>query len=85
MENLVLKSLDANAGHEFLGGQTAAQRLEALQQQRQDFRALMQNFQSAFIRMSPDEQVSYVERVKVYGEVAAMQWLQERSGATKRP
>lgn len=78
VETTILKSLDPAAHYDFLGGQTIAQRLEGLRQQRQDVRALMQGFQSAFLGMSPDERVSYVERVKVYGEVPAMRWLQER-------
>jgi len=81
-ETLVLRALDPDTRYDFLGGQTAAQRLEGLSQQRHDFRALMRDFNGAFLRMSPAEQVSYVERVKVYGEVAAMRWLQERSAAT---
>ena len=85
MESMVLKSLDPDVGYDFLGGQTTAQRLEGLRQQRQDLRALMQDFQGAFLGMSPDERVSFVERVKVYGEVPALRWLQERAAATRPP
>ncbi len=84
-ETVVLRAMDPDTSYDFLGGQTAAQRLEGLSQQRQEFRALMRDFHGAFLRMSPDEQVSYVERVKVYGEVAAMRWLQERAAATGTP
>lgn len=84
-EAAVLKSLDPNTRYDFLGSQTPAQRLETLNQQRQDVRTLIKDFTAGFLRMSPDERVSYVERVKVYGEVAAMRWLQERTAATGTP
>ena len=84
-EAVVLESLDPNASYDFLGGQTPAQRLEGLNQQRQDARTLMKDFQAAFLKMTPDDRVSYVERVKVYGEVAAMKWLQGRTAAPPAP
>ena len=78
-ENIVLKSLDQNAAYDFLGGKTPAQRLEELKQQKLETRARTENFSRAFMKMNEQEMVSYVERVKVYGEVAAMRWLQQQN------
>lgn len=80
-EAIVLKPLDQNTAYDFLGGKTPAQRLEELKQQKLETRARTESFTSAFSRLSEQEMVSYVERVKVYGEVAAMRWLQQQNAA----
>jgi len=80
-ENIVLKSLDQNTAYDFLGGKTPAQRSEELKQQKLETRARTESFTSAFMKMNEQEMVSYVERVKVYGEVAAMRWLQQQNAA----
>jgi len=80
-EAIVLKSLEQNSAYDFLGGKTPAQRLEELKQQKLETRAQAEGFTAAFMKMNEQEMVSYVERVKVYGEVAAMRWLQQQNAA----
>jgi len=81
-EAIALKSLDQNTSYDFLGGKTPAQRLEELKQQKLAFRELSLNFSSAFINATEGERASYTERVKIYGEVAAMRWLQQQHPAS---
>lgn len=77
-ETIALKSLDQNTSYDFLGGETPEQRLEELKQQRLAFRELTQFFSVTFPQMTETERNSYTERVKIYGEAAAIRWLQQQ-------
>jgi hypothetical protein len=81
MERIALQSLDQNTSYDFLGGKTAAQRTEELKQRKLEFHALSESLTLAMLKMTAEERMSYSERVKVYGEVAAMRWLQQRNAA----
>jgi hypothetical protein len=81
-EAIALKSLDQNTSYDFLGGKTPGQRLEELKQQKLAFRELTQTMGPQFITLPEDEQKSYFDRVKIYGEVAAMRWLQQQHPAS---
>jgi hypothetical protein len=72
-ENLVLAALDQNASYAFLGGETPSQRLAELQQQKAAIRELAKH-QNVFMSLDPQQQASYWERMKIYGELPAMQW-----------
>lgn len=74
-ENIVLSKLDPNTSYDFLDGQTPAQVLQQLKDQRASERELIGNFSAAYPLMTPDEMTSYAERSKIYGEIPAMQWL----------
>ena len=80
-ETIALRSLDQNTSYEFLGGKTPGERLEELKAQKLTVRALSVNFSSAFGNATEAERDTYTERVKIYGEVAAMQWLQQQHPA----
>ena len=74
-ENIVLSKLDPNTIYDFLNGQTPAQVLQQLKDQRASDRELIGNFSAAYSLLTQDEMTSYVERMKIYGETAAMQWV----------
>src|SRR5205085_12376794 len=80
-ENIVLQALDQNAPYDFLGGETPAQRLAELKQQKTAIRDLT-TVSGTIPTLSETEQASYWERVKVYGELPAMRWLQQQTVAT---
>jgi hypothetical protein len=76
-EKIVLSKLDQNTSYDFLDGQTPAQAVEALKQQKTDLRKLMTDFAPAQLQMmqSESETASYMKRMEIYGEVEAMKWL----------
>lgn len=78
IQAISLQQLDQNTGYSFLGGETPAQRSQELKQQRAALRELSQSFQSIAPTLSEAEMVSYAERAKIYGEAAAMRWLQQQ-------
>jgi hypothetical protein len=80
-ETIVLQSLDQNASYDFLGGQTPAQRLAELKQQKTSIAALSKNQMSVF-SLPPDQMNIYWERIKIYGEVEALRWLQQQTTTT---
>ena len=75
IENISLRQLDQNTSYDFLDGQTPAQVLQQLKDQKTALRNLSQNFQAAYPSLTPDEMTSYIERSKIYGETAAAQWV----------
>ena len=83
-ESIALKSLNQTEPYDFLGGKTPAQRLDELKQQKVSFRELTATLQPSFYSLPEAEQNSYIDRVKIYGEVAAMRWLQQRYGTNAR-
>ena len=85
VENIVLQSLDQNTPYDFLGGQTPAQRVAAIKAQKQAFKESVANSTPLMPFMSDAEMVNYIERVKVYGEVPAMQWLRQQHPVTPGP
>ena len=80
-ETIALQALDQNTSYDFLGGKTAGQRLEEIRQQKLDFRALASSFNPAFAAATEAEKDNYTERMKIYGEIAAMRWLQQQHAA----
>jgi hypothetical protein len=75
IENISLRQLNQNTSYDFLDGQTPAQVLQQLKDQKTALRNLSQNFQAAYPNLTPDEMTSYIERSKNYGETAAAQWV----------
>jgi hypothetical protein len=76
-EKIILSQLDQNTAYDFLGGQTPAQVSETLKQQKDELRKLMKDVSPAQLQMlkSDSETASYVQRLKIYGEIEAMKWL----------
>lgn len=79
---IVVSTLDQNTSYDFLGGQTPAQWMNGLRQQRVAIRDLAQNAQQVLPNLDEDQLNSYWERVKIYGELNAMQWLKEQQAVT---
>jgi hypothetical protein len=75
IENVAMSQLDQNAGYDFLNGETPAQVLQENKQQKITFQQLNQNFRAVYPSLTDDEMASYLQRSKIYGEAAAMQWV----------
>ena len=74
-EAVVLRQLDQNNRYDFLGGQTPAQVLQQLKDQKKTFRELAGKFSAAYPSMAEEEIASYLQRQKIYGEAEAMRWV----------
>jgi len=70
-----LRQLDQNTSYDFLNGQTPAQVLQQLKDQKTTLKELSSNASAAYPLMTQEEMVNYAERIKIYGETAAQQWL----------
>jgi hypothetical protein len=79
---IVMESLDQNTSYDFLGGETPAQRLTEMRQERGTIRDLTKSFSAAFDTANDDHLNGYWERAKVYGELPAMRWLVQQNAAT---
>jgi hypothetical protein len=75
IEAISLNQLGRNTSYDFLDGQTPAQVLQQLKDQKQSYRQIATQFSAAYLQMSPDEMVDYSERMKIYGELPAMNWV----------
>ena len=76
-EQVMLRQLDKNTTYDFLGGKTPAQVSAELKQQKKDFIQGFPNFQAVEGQMTDAEMASYVQRMKIYGETAALKWAAE--------
>jgi hypothetical protein len=79
---IVLESLDQNKSYDFLGGETPAQRLAEVKQDRTSFQDLSKAFESAASVARDDQMNAYWERMKIYGGAPAMRWLVQQTAAT---
>jgi hypothetical protein len=77
-EAIGLQNLNQSTSYEFLGGKTPAERTDELKQERASIKELTKGLHPVFSAMSEAERVSYWERVKIYGELEAMRWLQQQ-------
>ena len=75
-ERIVLSQLNQNTSYDFLDGQTPAQVAEALKQQKAETRKVIADFAPVQMQLmlNESEMASYVQRMKIYGEVEAMKW-----------
>jgi hypothetical protein len=80
-----LRELDSNTSYDFLDGQTPAQVLQQLKDQKTALRELSVNSSAAYLSMTQDEMASYAERSKIYGEIGAMQWLVQQHPPNPSP
>lgn len=76
-ERIILAQLDQNTAYDFLNGQTPAQIADNYKKQKDELRKLLQDFNPAQMQMmqSESETANYMQRLKIYGEAAAMKWL----------
>jgi hypothetical protein len=80
VESMTLAQLDPNTGCDFLAGETPGQKLQELRQQKSMLSELNKSFEAIAPGLTDAEQVSFQERVKIYGEVGAMRWLLQQHG-----
>ena len=80
VEEKMFDQLDPNTSYDFLGGETPGQRLQELKQQKSMLSQLDKSFEAIQPGLTDAEKVSFQERVKIYGEIAAMRWLQQEHG-----
>jgi hypothetical protein len=85
IEAIMLSQLDPNRSYDFIGGQTPNDRLAELKDQRAVLRELTKGIQDALPNMTEAELLSYTERQRLYGELEAMRWLQQRRNAATGP
>jgi hypothetical protein len=80
VESMMLGPLNANTSYDFLDGETPGQRLQEIRQQEFKLNQLVKNFEAIKPALTDAEKVSFQERVKIYGEVAATQWALQQRG-----
>ena len=74
---MTLRKLDQAQEYDFLGG-SVAQRMSEIDARKKEMRETSAEFGSWYRTASDSEMISYFDRVKIFGEVAAMRWLRER-------
>src|SRR4030095_8625131 len=77
VERIVISPLDQQTSYSFLNG-TVPDRIEQLQAQRAAAKQSTQLFDQWWRTATEAEIISYFDRVKLYGESAALGWLQSR-------
>jgi hypothetical protein len=80
VESMMLDQLDPNISYDFLDGETPGQKLQDLKQQKAMLSQLATDFSAIEPNLTDAEKVSFEERKKIYGEVAAMRWLLQQHG-----
>jgi hypothetical protein len=75
IERISLQPLNQNSSYDFLGGKTPNQVLQEIKQQHAFYTQLAQNFEAVQPDIGDPEMISFQQREKIYGEVAAMQWV----------
>ena len=72
---LALSGLDQNTTYNFLGGQTPSQILQQIKEWKASMKELSQNFVAVYPNLTSEEMASYIDRIKIYGEVEAERWV----------
>jgi len=75
IESMALHDLDQNASYDFLNDETPQQVLQEMKQQIAVLGQLAKNFQAVYPTLTDEEMASYLQRSKIYGEIAAWQWV----------
>jgi hypothetical protein len=81
-ENIALSQLDKNTAYDFLDGKTPTQVLAESKRQKKELNQLAQKLPFAETQMTDAEFANYNQRVKIYGELAAIKWAVELHPAT---
>ena len=74
VQAIALSQLDQNTSYDFLDGQTPDQLLQQMKQQKNMLNELRSNFSAVYPNMTDQELAGYAARMKIYGEVKAMNW-----------
>jgi len=82
IEPIVLQQLNQDARYDFLDGKTPKDRLEEHKQQKLSLKDWAKSSDPALLaNLTEAELLSYYDRQKLYGEVEAARWLQQRQAA----
>jgi hypothetical protein len=82
IERIMLQQLNQDVGYDFLGGKTPKDRMEELKQQKLSLKDWAKSSdRAALANMTEAELLSYYDRQKLYGELEATRWLQQRQAA----
>jgi hypothetical protein len=79
IQNIALKAMDPNRPFGD-GGQTVQNQLDELTRQRAAIRELTSQFDSLQPRMSDQDWISYKDRWRAFGEMAALRWMIDKHG-----
>lgn len=80
VESALLEQLNLNTSYDFLGGMTPAEMLRELKDQKFKLSQLQKDFDANYSNLTDAGKVNFQERVKIYGEVAAMRWVIQQHG-----
>lgn len=79
IQNIALKAMDPNSPFGD-GGQTVKDQIDDLARQRAAIRELASQFDSLQHRMSDQDWISYKDRWRAFGEMAALRWMIDKHG-----
>ena len=82
IEAIALSQLDQNTSYDFLGDRTPAQILQQFKEQKASLRELVQNFDTIYPNLAPEEMAGFIERMKSSGEIDAMRWVVQQHPPT---
>ena len=77
LQRIVFNAMDPNSPYGDTG-QTVQNQIDALAQRREAIKALAQQVEPVLTTMSDQDLISYYDRMKVFGEQAAMRWAASR-------
>lgn len=77
IQNMVLRSMDPASIYDD-SGRTVKDELAALQERRNALKELGKQVDSVYLTLTEREIISYFDRMKTFGELAATQWLVNR-------
>lgn len=84
-EALLINAWDGNTSCEFLGGKTPKERQAELKTERAGLRALSAAVEGQESALNESDMLSYLDRQRIYGELEAWRWLQQRTQAGTAP
>jgi hypothetical protein len=76
--SIFLKQLDQNTPYDFLDGKTPAQVQAEMKTEKEKEKALLRAFSERYAHFNDAELQAYAQRMKIYGELAAMKWFVEQ-------
>ena len=79
VQRMVLNSMDPSSPYGDTG-QTVQSQIDALAQRREAIKALAQQSEKVLSTMSEQDLVSYFDRMKIFGEEAAIRWGASKQG-----
>jgi hypothetical protein len=79
IEASLLRGLEPDRSFDFLGGGTPQSRVEEIRAEKMALKKLNDFVREATPRMTEAEQLSFLERQRIYGEIPALRWFQNQA------